>query len=71
MDIFTKAALVIRLRLETASLNYHRTLADIERLEAQDTRDIAVMDQLIYAYAYRDRYESVWCVARSASEASV
>lgn len=60
MDIFHKAALVVRLRLETTNLNYSRTLADIDRLKAQDNRDPAVIDALVSSYAYIGNYEGVW-----------
>ncbi len=70
MDIYIQAAFVIRLRLEIANLNYSRTLADIERLEAGDTSDPAVLDQLWEADTFIERYQTVWGARVSASAAS-
>ncbi|TXH13552.1 MAG: hypothetical protein E6R03_11115 [Hyphomicrobiaceae bacterium] len=59
MTIFEKAALVIRLRLETADLNYSRSVADIDRLD-RDLEDPTVAEQFALADGYASRYETVW-----------
>ena len=69
MDLYAKVALLIALRLDIVNLDYSRTLADISRLEAGDTSDPAVLDQLWDADTFVERYQSVWG-ARSASVAS-
>ena len=58
MTIFQKAALVIRLRLETVDLNYNRAVADMERLflSTDPASDAAYNVALDYVL----QYEKIW-----------
>lgn len=60
MDIYNKIAMVVRLSLAAAEINYKQAKEDYSRLLWDDWRDPAVVDAFMQAADYMDLYERVW-----------
>lgn len=60
MDIYKKIAMVVRLSLAAAEINYRQAKEDYSRLLFDDWNDPAVVEACMMASDYMDLYERVW-----------